>query len=104
MTEQPDLNGAYEQAPPQRGPSPASATVSTDPASAGPGTPLDLTGYAAHGPRGERGTVTGASGVADAAVLLVDGAPVPLSALARVDHHQRTVALQAWPSGTAKPR
>jgi hypothetical protein len=92
------LAGGYGQAPPDRGPSPDDpADVEAD--EGGPGTEVDLVGYAVEATDGGIGSVVEASHAPGAAYLVVDTGPwifgrrvlLPAGTVERVDHLARTV-------------
>jgi hypothetical protein len=92
------LAGGYSGAAPDRGPSPDDPTdVETD--DGGPGTEIDLTGYAVRATDGRIGSVVQVDRTPGAAYLVVDTGPwifghevlLPAGVVERVDHQERTV-------------
>ena len=92
------LAGGYDQATAERGPSPDDPTdVETD--EGGPGTEIDLVGYAVEATDGGIGSVVEADRTTGAAHLVVDTGPwifgrrvlLPAGTVERVDHLARTV-------------
>jgi hypothetical protein len=92
------LAGGYDAASPDRGPSPDDPTdLEAD--EGGPGTEIDLAGYAVEATDGGIGSVVEVDHTPGAAFLVVDTGPwifgrrvlLPVGVIERVDHPERTV-------------